>query len=262
MLETCKLCGKESKLIGCSHVIPQWMNTLLVEKVRAFISTANAEVPAWMHELSKPKSNGYKIFSSVKNEYEQRSLTGIYGKFVCQCCENRFTRWDTHASEVLRRTPTSTANGWDYGEYSYGCLTRFYLSVLWRASACGHKYFETVDLGDRQATLAAALLSKDDVALEDFDVLPTRCLQLLAFGVLVPTAVVVESVPHWQFYMPLFQALIKVAKQSGAPCIQPHKLRPNSRLYLLDKDFTEFGELDTLKPLFMNHLKKKNERLR
>jgi hypothetical protein len=142
MVDTCKLCGTESALVPRSHVIPQWMYALLPQDGRPM-----------------------KIASSHLGEFEKKSPSGIYGKFVCQSCENLFSRWDDHAAIVLRRPPTLTGGGWDYGTYSYGDLTRFYLSVLWRARACEHPFFETVVLGRRAAVLAKGLLSTNDAGL-------------------------------------------------------------------------------------------------
>ena len=239
MVNRCKLCGTKSATFQDSQVIPQWMYGLLPNDGRAM-----------------------KIASSHDREFEKKSRTGIYGKFVCQTCEGLFSRWDSHASEVLKRVATLTTNGWDYGEYSYGDLTRFYLSVLWRASACGHKFFETVNLKEQQVPLAAALLSNDDARLAAFDVWPSRSSHFLACGVLTPIAVPVESVPYWQLYMPHFQALIKVADQPGASCIQPHKLRPDTRLYLREKTFTEFNEENTAMQVFKANMEKKNAKRR
>lgn len=239
MVHECKLCGNRAPLVPRSHVIPQWMYALLPNDGRPM-----------------------KIGSSHRGEFEKKSPTGVYGKFVCQACENLFSRWDDHAAIVLRRTPALTCSGWDYGAYSYSDLIRFYLSVLWRASACGQPFFETVDLGDQQAKLAAVLLSKDEAPLDAFDVWPSRSGLVVAQGVLPPIEVPIESVPYWQLYMPEFQALIKVTSRPGAPCVQPHKLKPNSPLLLLEKTFTEFGEVDTAEQVFRANMEKKNARRR
>ena len=203
-----------------------------------------------------------KIASSYQGEFEKKSPTGFYGKFVCQKCEDRFTHWDTYASEVLRRVPNLTDNGWDYGPYKYGELTRFYLSVLWRASACGQAFFQTVDLEDRQAQLALALLSTDDACLDVFDVWASCSQHLYAWGVLTPIEVVIESIPYWQLYMPRFQALIKVADQPGAPCVQPHKLKSNAPLRMLEKTFNEFDEIKTVEQVALANMTKKNAKRR
>ena len=239
MVDTCKLCGTESALVPRSHVIPQWMYAMLPQDERRF-----------------------RIASSHAGEFEKQSPTGFYGKFVCQTCEDRFTRWDTYASEVLRRVPKLTYNGWDYGPYKYGDLTRFYLSVLWRASACGQAFFQTIDLEDRQAQLAVALRSTDDACLDVFDVWASCSQHLYAWGVLTPIEVAIESVPYWQLYMPRFQALIKVVDQPGAPCVQPHKLKPNASLCMLEKTFNEFGEIKTVEQVALANMTKKNAKRR
>lgn len=235
MVDTCKLCGEPAQLVGCSHVIPQWMYAFLPKDGRPM-----------------------KISSSHQEEFEKKSPTGFYGKFVCQTCEDQFTRWDTYASEVLRRVPKLTDNGRDYGQYKYGDLTRFYLSVLWRASACGQAFFQTVDLEDRQSQLALALLSTDDACLDAFDIWASCSQHLYAWGVLTPIEVAIESVPYWQLYMPRFQALIKVADQPGASCVQPHKLKPNASLCMLEKTFNEFGEIKTVEQVLLANMTKKN----
>lgn len=239
MVDTCKLCGSHSPLVRRSHVIPQWMYALL------------------------PKdSRGFGIASSHVGEFQKKSQTGFYGKFVCQACENLFSRWDDHAAIVLRRMPTLTASGWDYGPYVYGDLTRFYLSVLWRASACGHSFFETVDLRDSQTPVATALLSTSDASLEEFDVLPSNSKHLLTNVVLPPIEVPIGTIPYWQLYMPRYQALIKVVQRPGVTSLQSHKLRPHSRLLLCEKSFSEFGEDTATIQIFKANMEKKNARRR
>ena len=237
MVDACKLCGAQSALVPRSHVVPQWMYALLPHDGRPM-----------------------KIASSHLGEFEKKSPTGIYGKFVCQTCENLFSRWDDHAAIVLRRAPTSTGGGWDYGAFSYGDLTRFYLSVLWRASACGHQFFETVDLGHRAAVLAKALLSTNDTDLAEFEVWPSCSAHLYACGLLPPIEVPIESVPYWQIYMPKFQAQIKVAAQCSAPLVRGEKLKPDTRLLMWEKSFTECGEVEIVKQVALANREKKNAR--
>lgn len=237
MSSTCKLCGVQTALVSRSHVIPQWMYGLLPDDGRRF-----------------------RIASSIPHEYEQRSQTGIYGQFACQACENLFSRWDSHAADVLRRPPMVSSVGRNYGEYRFSDLSRFYLSVLWRASVCGHKFFEAVTLGGRGAAVAAALRSTDDASLSAFEIVPSDSEHLLSMGLLSPIEVKIESVPYWQLYLPRFQALIKVANCSGASRVQPHKLTPGAHLCMLEKTFTEFGEVVTAAQVFKANLDKKNAR--
>ena len=134
--------------------------------------------------------------------------------------------------------------------------------MLWRASACGQAFFQTVDLEDKQAQLAVALLAADDACLNAFDVWASCSQHLYAWGVLTPIEVAIECVPYWQLYMPRFQALIKVADQPGAPCVQPYKLKPNAPLCMLEKTFNEFGEIKTVEQVALANMKKKNAKRR
>jgi len=234
--ETCKLCGAHAALVPRSHVVPQWMYELL---------------PVDQHR--------FRIATSATGEFEQRSQTGIYGRFVCHSCEDLFSGWDGYAADILRRRPTLSPLGWEYGEYRFGQLIRFYLSILWRASACGHQFFETVALRDREAALAAALRSTDDASLSTFDVWPTCSSHGLSLGLLTPIEVQIEFVPYWQLYLPRFQVLIKVTNQPGASCVQSHKLVPGAPLRMIEKTFAEFGEISTATKIFRANMEKKND---
>ncbi|MGE3104599.1 MAG: hypothetical protein AB7F83_00195 [Lysobacterales bacterium] len=235
LLETCKLCGDQAALVPRSHVVPQWMYAMLPVDQRRF-----------------------RIASTAAGEFEQRSQSGIYGRFVCQSCENLFSGWDTYAADVLRSPFTIGALGREFGEYNYGHLVRFYLSILWRASACGHRFFETVDIRGREAALIAALRVTDDASLSAFDVWPSYSNHELSLGLLTPIEVQIESVSYWQLYLPRFQALIKVVDQPGASCVQPHKLLPDTPLRMKEKTFTEFGEVTNAAKVFKANLEKKN----
>ncbi|MBU0673020.1 MAG: hypothetical protein KJ950_00070 [Proteobacteria bacterium] len=263
--DCCKLCNSPEPLHPCSHVIPQWM-----------------------YEMLPMDNRRMRIASSHQGEWEQRSLTGIYGTFVCRKCEDRFATWDGYAAAVLRRQPTATTQGWDFGQYDYARLKRFFLSIMWRIHAC-EKFFEEVDLGSYVNPLAKCLLNDDTNALRDFEVVPTWCPHLLALdetepgwlysyggmapikvqiksipcwvnshGVMTPVRVMIESVPYWQLYLPLFQALIKVEPGPGAPCLQPFVMAEKSSLCMLEKTFTEFGEAKTGEHVVTENQKKKN----
>lgn len=211
-----------------------------------------------MYSLLPDCGRPFRIASSAPDEFEQRSQTGIYGQFVCQACESLFSRWDAHAADVLRRTPVLTPEGWDYGEYRYGDLSRFYLSLLWRANACGHKFFEAVSLGDREPTVSAALRSTDDSCLSAFDIWPSCSEHILSMGLLSPIQVQIGSVPYWQFYLPRFQALIKVVDRPGPSHIQRYKLTPGTNLRLCEKMFTEFDEVATVTKVVKSNMETKN----
>lgn len=202
-----------------------------------------------------------RIASSHEAEWEQRSLTGIYGSFVCKNCENRFAVWDDYAATVLRKAPIDTESGWDFGKYDYGKLSRFFLSILWRMHACGHRFFATVDLGSQVDSLACFLRKKDyekENMPQNFEVVPTWSSHLLSLGVLTPIEVRIADVPYWQIYLPRFQALIKPVAEPGALCLQPFAMANGKTLCMLEKQFTEFNEIESFYGVATENIEKKN----
>ena len=235
MPDACGLCPALAPLAPKSHVIPQWMYDLLPQDKHRF-----------------------RIASSHLGEFEQRSQSGVYGRFVCQACEDRFAAWDDYAAIVLRRTPKLRNGGLEFGAYDYGRLARFYLSVLWRMSACRHRFFGSVTLNSTETQVRQALLTSGDDTLSAFEIVPSWSSNILSCGLLTPIQVRIESVPYWQIYMPRFQALIKVEAVPGAVSLQEWKLTPGSNLRMLEKTFTEFGEAKLAEQVFRANLEKKN----
>jgi len=233
--DCCKLCSSNGPLHPCSHVIPQWM-----------------------YEMLPMDKRRMKIASSHVEEYEEKSQTGIYGTYVCKKCEDRFAAWDDYAAMVLRRQPDSTAQGLDFGQYDYNRLSRFFLSVLWRAHACEHRFFESVDLNSYAYLLGQCLLCDDAYTLKDFDVIPTWSSHDLACGVMTPIMVQIESITYWQFYLPRFQVLIKVVPGPGAACLQSFVMAAGKNLCMLEKEFTEFDEIQIVERVVKENMKKKN----
>lgn len=235
MVDRCRLCSVLAPLVPKSHVIPQWMFYGLPQDERRF-----------------------RIASSYPGEFEQRSQTGLYGTFVCQSCENRFAALDDYAAQVLRRNPRSCNRGLAFGSYDFGRLARFYLSVLWRMNACTHRFFDSVTLDGDEERVAKALLIDGDASLSNFDIVPTWSEHALSLGLLTPKRVTVDSIPHWQVYLPRFQGLIKTSDYPGSACLQDWKMAPGVGLCMLEKSFNEFGEVALAERVFKMNMEKKN----
>jgi hypothetical protein len=236
-VDSCKLCKAIGPLHPCSHVIPQWMYKMLPQDGRPM-----------------------QIASSYPGEQQQRSQTGFYGSFVCPNCEKRFAAWDDYAATILLRSPVNTDKGLIFGEYDYNKLALFFLSILWRAHACEHKFFEKLDLGSDAAALAQCLLNEDADISKKFEIIPTWSSNILALGVMTPVKVSVQSTPYWQLYLPLFQVLIKVVPGSGAVCMQALVMTEGKDLYMIEKTFTEFGEIEIAERVVKENIKKKNDK--
>lgn len=238
-MQTCELCSENGPLIKCSHVFPQWLNKLCPTGNRPF-----------------------RLVSPVDGEYEQRSQTGSYGEFVCQSCETMFGKWDNHASKILKRPPVQTAKGWCFGEYDFNQMMLFYLSVLWRAHACKHVFFNDMDLMEHADRVGRILLDQGSNGFDGFEVIPSCSAHWLSSGFMDPRFVQIDDVTYCQLYMARFQAFIKVDDNPGVERLQPYVIAGNQPLCMLEKTFDEFGELATFVNTAQINMEKKNARNR
>jgi hypothetical protein len=233
----CKLCGKPGALVKCSHVIPKWMYAY----------------------------GPMRLLTSHTSEFDQRSPTGVYGQFVCADCEDKFQKWDDYAAKVLRgnstlttvEAPSGLISVYDFGSYNYLELKLFFISVLWRTYACEHNFFDQVELGNYAETLATCLLRKDKNLIDSFDVLVTYSHHWISFGVLEPRLVSLGDVSYWQLYMPHYQALIKVDEKPSPEHLNHVMLTEGKPLYMVEKNFDEFGEREHFRNIYLENKRKK-----
>lgn len=248
MNTSCKLCGKPGALVKCSHVIPKWMYIYAQRQ--------------WM-DTHGPM----RILSSHVNEHEQRSPTGIYGKFVCAGCEDKFQKWDDYAAKILRgnstlktiETPSGLIRVHDFGHYDYIELKLFYLSILWRAHACDHQFFDQFDLGKHTDNIATCLLTKDKSLIDSFDIWATYSSYLMGVGVLEPRFVILKNVGYCQLYMPHYQALIKMDDKHSDESLKHMMLTQGEPLYMVEKSFDEFGEIEHFYNIASENMRKKSD---
>jgi len=233
----CKLCSEQSLLVKVSHVIPQWMYGLLPNCARNF-----------------------KIVSPVEGEYKKRSQSGFYDSFVCKNCEDRFGLWDDSAAKVLRTRPVVTEDGIDFGQYEYGLLARFYLSVLWRMHA-SDGLMVSIDLGEDAEPLRQDLRNRDDSILNRYEIIPSWSNHVLSLGIAEPKLFAVDGAIYWKIYMPRFQALLNISGNPGSSRLAPWIMRAGNPLLMLEDTF-EFGEAQIVLRALQANMERKNARRR
>ena len=111
-------------------------------------------------------------------EYTERNPTGIWGKIVCSQCESLFGPWDNTAIEFFKdpRWLDPQAKNKEqfilFRDYDYTKLKLFSLSLLWRADACKHKMYGSVDIGDtHREKLGKMLLAKTPGTPQEYRVM-------------------------------------------------------------------------------------------
>ena len=154
---TCKLCGQTAQLVK-SHVIPRAL-----------------------HMDTQPE-DGLRIYSAGL-PYGQNSPTGIYGRFVCQCCENSFGPYDDYGVTFVRKYEDGkigeplVGDSFEHGfiaDVDYKMLKLWILSMLWRGDACEHKFYGGIDLSDKwRNRLTESVRCQSPGADDDFAVAAT-----------------------------------------------------------------------------------------
>ena len=232
MGDTCKLCGQTANLVE-SHVIPKALH---------------------MHTLTE---DGLKKYS-VNVPYGEKSPTGEYGRFVCQCCENIFGPYDAYGVTFVKTYEDgkngeplldSFENGFT-ADVDYKMLKLWILSMLWRADACERKFFDGINLGDKwRKTLTASVRRQAPGFDDDFAVIAT----LFDKGKLgsemlhPPVRTRFKDRNFYSFYLYRgFTFFIKVDQRKLLPECVPLTLRKGEPFPIVRREFS-LGEMKTLK---------------
>ena len=122
---TCRLCG-EATILRQSHILPEFVYELTYEGNRALSVAADG--------------------TGKVNTVQQ----GIWEWLLCDRCEGHFSRFESHAADVIREI-APRLRGAARGEVvtvhaEYRSLKLFLLSILWRAAVSKAANFRAVDL--------------------------------------------------------------------------------------------------------------------
>lgn len=205
----CKFCGTRGKLVD-SHIIP-----------KGFIEES--------HFLA----------SSYAGEHQKKSRTGIYDQFLCDEHEKQFGRWDNYAISLLRDNPPEKVSDefFVYESVDYPLLKLFFISVLWRASAASHSFFDNINIGEHREVLKTQIETKNPGGIDDFPVMLCYSEEKETTAIFEPRMHQYLGVDFVLLYLPNFLAIIKVDEKP-----LPEKFR--------DKALNETGTLYVEKRVF------------
>ena len=137
----CNLCGNDRELKN-SHIIPEWVYTDLYDEKHRFNVLATTKI--------KPRP------------LEQK---GIREKLLCNDCEQKFSKYEKYAREVIRGGESVLVQKYQnkilVSDINYTLFKLFQISVLWRAGISNNEMFSKVDLGPHENTLRNMLIVED-----------------------------------------------------------------------------------------------------
>jgi hypothetical protein len=247
MSNSCRFCGASAALVK-SHIIPEGLYWGLAQEIVTDDIVSNGQ-------LIRPKGDRHKapvVVSTVPGEFQKRRPNGFWGQFICQACEARFDKWDTHAIEVLRDgRPKVLSQGWRYENFDYGRLKLFFISLLWRAAVTDEEFFENVALDVRDLSRMRLLIKKSrPSSWNEYSVLLWRSAEIIAKTIIPPAPEEYDGLSFIRIYLPGYMALIKVDPRSLPVQYKPYVLNESGAWMVGRRDYSTSGEwklmLDTV----------------
>jgi hypothetical protein len=148
----CRLCGKSSKLIKKSHIIPNFMYKGMMD------------------------NKNRMLIANLKNIYAppQYRQSGIHEKYIlCAKCEELFSKLERYTAHILFGNPTKDPASFEkrlgsdgirsimIKNIDYSKLKLCLLSILWRAHICSDKFFKNINIGENESEIKKMLLEND-----------------------------------------------------------------------------------------------------
>ncbi len=117
-----------------------------------------------------------KVYSTISGIWPKRSYVGIYDQTIlCSDCEKIFQPYDDYAQNVFIRHKFNKINESDEGYFisdvSYDLIKLFFVSVLWRAHASSHDFYNLVDLESLEDEAKKLIRNKNPGDFETFSVI-------------------------------------------------------------------------------------------
>jgi hypothetical protein len=139
-ISKCKLCLNESELHK-SHIIPEFMYKPLYDDKHRF-SRLTAKLPQ-------------------DHKYLQK---GIREYLLCSKCEEKLSNYEKYAADLLFQKSDCFRKYNDaivFKEINYKLFKLFQLSIIWRASVCNMREFESVRLGPHEDRIRLMILNEN-----------------------------------------------------------------------------------------------------
>lgn len=106
--------------------------------------------------------------TSLGKQNTRRLKKGLYGRFLCHDCEQRFNQYDEPATNLFKKNRqteqlvqerNTSACVIKNAIVHKDIIHKFALSVLWRASVCGQREYKKLNLGSYSEQIRQALRS-------------------------------------------------------------------------------------------------------
>ena len=191
-------------------------------------------------------------------------------ELVCRACENIFSRLDDYAAIIL--LPDFPADKCEMllngrglyrgNAFDYTMLKLFILSVLWRASATKHSFFEEISLGPHEKHIADMVKANNPGRPEQYAVILSRFTDPM--GHIFVTKPRRTRLTNGRtvniLYFGGYKIRVLVDSQEAPPEMEPFVLRPDAPLIVALEDSRHCPEFEKITPLVLEgeRMKKKS----
>lgn len=223
----CKFCLEQKELIE-AHIIP-----------KAF----------YAHIISLDNFHP-RLYSSEPNSRHRRSPIGVYDcEILCRGCEDKFSKWDNYAIELLINkynanniTVLKGENVYQVKNYEYPKLKLFFLSVLWRGHVSKQPFFKKISLGSHEQIIRKMLLKNNSGSTDCYPMMLAKYDDSLGSNIIVSPerGKHNKKINYYEIQLASYCVLIKVDKRKILKsmediCIQPNVLN----IWLLNSTGTQ-----------------------
>jgi hypothetical protein len=232
-MPSCKLCGLNAKLVK-AHIIP-----------KSF----------WEIQVGQP----LQMLTNIQGEFPRRSNIGVYDNtIICQACERSFSNYDNHSAKVFlsknsRLKPIRDAMGNLLAllaeNIDYSLMKLFDVSVLWRAAASSHRFFEKVQIGTKFFEQARRMLvDRNPGDAQEFGMFFARWKADEHEPILMdPFRERFGGVNFYRFYLGRVLIYIKVDQRKVPEAFERLVLRPGAPAVLVCRDLQRSKELPLMR---------------
>jgi hypothetical protein len=245
-MKRCRFCNQNKPALTKAHIIPR----SLFKIVRG----------------GAKHSTEMRVSKNALNEkYHQ---AGHYDcNILCQDCERKFSRYDTHGHSVftnvfkeptIYRDPYGFECAYLLPGVDFPLLKLFLLSVLWRASVSRLFFYQQVRLGEWHEAKIKSLIANGTV--EDADDYQFVCSHHKDHPypdmIMPPLSQKIDGINHVHFYLPKVQFLVKVDKRPMPNFLRRIMVTQNPPHYMVFLPFrgsNEAAYLEGMKATIREH---------
>lgn len=165
---------------------------------------------------------------------------GLHEKLLCQACESRMSKWETHASSILINKPKldKLSPGQSIKvKVNYASFKLFQLSLIWRCSVSSLPTFSCVSLGHKhEARIRDMLINEKPLRYYEYPVLCIAPCGAGPFGRFIMSHVKNRKDGHivYQYFMAGMHWIFFISGHSNnmKNICELFSLRENGELYI------------------------------